>query len=256
MTRLSRWEKRPESTDLTNREWARNIIVSEHSGLVFCPVPKAANSNWKYLIRKWEGLEDYASVRTAHNADTSGLRYLSDYSPGEAQTILKSPRFFKFVFVRDPYARALSAYMDKIRNVDPRFMRDEYRIFLAALLGWRYARGVQDLATAPRPSFATFINALAQTPREQMNAHWRPQTDLCGLDEIRYDFIGRMEHLLLDAQKVFDALNRSNEQFPSHSDVGFPPSGASSELADELYTLDLMFKVRVIYEKDFSLLGY
>eukprot|EP00171_Calliarthron_tuberculosum_P005561 IDg5561t1 len=193
--------KHAQDTDFASRPWARNIIVSERNRLLFCPVPKAANSNWKYLIRKWEGLEDYALVRAAHSAETSGMRYLSDYSPSEARAILKSPRFFKFVFVRDPYARALSAYMDKLRNVDSRF-----------------------------------------TPPEHMNAHWQPQTDLCGLDDIDYDFIGRMENLLHDAQKVFNYLNRSKERFPSHADIGFPPSGASTELADELYTVDLMFK--------------
>lgn len=244
--------RRPTEIDITSQPWSHNVIVSERSRLIFCPIPKAANTNWKYVIRKWEGLEDYASVRAAHDPYTSGLRYLSDYSAREARTIVT--RFYKFAFVRDPYLRALSAYMDKLRNTDPRFVREEYRTFLAALLGWHRARAFND--DAPRPSFATFVNALAQTPRDAMNAHWRPQTDLCGFDEMHYDFIGRMEKLRADAQTVFAALNRSNERFPSHDDVGFPPSGASNELADEMYTLDLMFKVRVIYERDFAVLGY
>lgn len=221
--------------------------MSERSQLLYCPIPKAANTNWKYLIRKWEGLDDYAFVHASHHAATSGLRYLSDYSSHEARELL--PTLYKFVFVRDPYIRVLSAYMDKLRN-----NKDEYRTFLAAALGWRRAREMDD--SDARPSFTTFVNALAQTPTSSMNAHWRPQSELCGIGELPYDFVGRMESLTADVQKVFAKLNRTNEHFPTHQDIGFPPSGASRELADEVYTLDLMMKVRVIFEKDFELLGY
>ncbi len=164
-------------------------------------------------------------------------------------------RFFKFAFVRDPYRRALSAYMDKFRNTDPDYVRREYRVFLAALLGWRYARAV-NVNIAPRPSFQDFVDVLFETPREDMNSHWMPQTMLCGFNEMRYDFVGRMEHLAVDAAFVFRALNRTDEHFPSHEEIGFPPSGASSSLAEKVYTPDLMRKVRLIYDEDFRILGY
>lgn len=78
----------------------------------------------------------------------SGLRYLSDYSPREASAVLSNDSYLKFAFVRDPSARALSAYMDKFRSLDPRYVASEYRIFLSALLGWRAARDV-DVRYAP-----------------------------------------------------------------------------------------------------------
>ncbi len=155
--------------------------------------------------------------------------------------------------MRDPYTRLVSAYMDKLRNVDKEYVRTEYRTFLAAVLGWRKAR---ELGEDERPSFPTFINALVQTPRSEMNAHWRPQTDLCGIGEMEYDFVGRMETLSKDVKTIFHALNRSHERFPTHEDIGFPPSGATRSLGDELYTLDLMLKVRVMYADDFERLSY
>lgn len=235
--------------------FAQHIIVSEVSRLVFCPIPKAANSNWKYLIRKWEGLKDYADLPSAHHQLTSGLRYLSDYSVPEAQQILVDPSYFRFVFVRDPYLRLLSCYMDKFRNEDPEYVQKEYRAFLAQLFGWPYARSV-DIEQDPRPSFQAFVDALKKHSPEQMNAHWMPQTTYCGFGIVPYDFVGRMENLRKDAQHVFDSLGKPREYFPTQQDIGFPPSGASKKVANRLYTGDLMSKVRAIYDQDFRLLGY
>lgn len=241
--------------ELLSRPFAAHVIVSEHGRFMYCPVPKAANSNWKYLVRKFEGMEDYADLSKAHIPARSGLRYLSDYSPREVDALLTDPSYFKFVFVRDPYARLVSCYMDKFRSRSPAYVQAEYRNFLAQLFNWRYARGV-DLEANPRPSFRAFVDELAKHDPESMNPHWMPQSLHCGFGEMPYDFVGRMETLLPDARYVLDKLGKHDEQFPTQEDIGFPPSGASPVVADQLYTLDLMLKVRVIFDHDFRALGY
>lgn len=235
--------------------FAQHIIVSEVSRIMFCPIPKAANSNWKYLIRKWEGLPDYADLPTAHSPLKSGLRYLTDYSVPEAEQLLLDPTYFRFVFVRDPYLRLVSCYMDKFRNEDPEYVRREYRAFLAQLFGWRYARDV-DIEHAPRPSFRAFVDELEKHSPATMNAHWMPQTFHCGIGVVPYDFVGRMENLQEDARQVFDRIGKPHEHFPTQAEIGFAPSGASKKVADGLYTGDLMTKVRAIYTEDFRILGY
>lgn len=89
-----------------------------------------------------------------------------------------------------------------------------------------------------------------------MNPHWMPQTHYCGIGIIPYDFIGHMEALQRDARHVFSRLRKPDEHFPRHEEIGFPPSGASDQLADDLFTVDLMFKIRAVYNDDFHLLGY
>lgn len=240
---------------ILKQPFASNIIVSELNHLIYCPIPKAANTNWKYLIRKLEGVPNYGDLHAAHNANTSGLRYLSDYSAAEAKKLLTDPSFFKFVFVRDPYTRLLSCYMDKFRNMDPNYTATEYRTFVAAAFSWRYARSM-DPFLAPRPSFRSFIRAIATVPPSHMNAHWRPQTLLCGFGVMPYDFVGRMEHLQRDTAKVLETIGHAQEPFPTQHDLGFPPSGASASLAQHLYTTDLMFATRLLYAADFDALGY
>lgn len=235
--------------------FAQHIIVSELSKIVFCPIPKAANSNWKYLIRKWEGIKDFQNLTAAHHQLTSGLRYLSDYSVPEAHQILKDPSYFRFVFVRDPFLRLVSCYMDKFRNEDPEYVQKEYRAFLAQLFGWPYARAV-DIQHHPRPSFHSFVHALTKHVPQDMNPHWMPQTTYCGIGIMPYDFFGHMESLQKDVQYVFHRIGRPSEHFPTQQQIGFPPSGASASLADTIYTDDLKSKVRTIYDNDFRLLGY
>lgn len=245
---------------MLSQPYASNIIVSEKLRLLYCPVPKVASSNWKYLIRKLENIENYNDLHAAHNANSSGLRYLSDYSAAEAVRLLQPGRLFKFVFLRDPYARLLSAYMDKLR----RGSGPDYRTFVAAAFSWKVAREVggnnnetNDANLLSRPSFRSFVISISQQEPYSMDHHWQPQTCLCGLDTVPYDFIGHMESLTTDVQTVLHRIDRPLEHFPSQNELGFPPSGASSpELAAEIYTTDLMFLTRALYDRDFELGGY
>lgn len=241
--------------NILSQPFAADVIVSEVNKLIYCPIPKAASSNWKYLIRKLEGFPDYADLLTAHNRNKSSLRYLTDYSPHEVKRLLTDKQYFKFAFVRNPYLRLLSCYMDKFRNLDRNYTTTEYIPFLADAFSWRYARSV-DPQTDPRPSFRAFINAIYTADPGCMNHHWRPQTLLCGFGFIEYDFIGRMENLSADAHHVLAAIGHPQERFPTHHEINFPPSGASLELAQRLYSAEMMFKVRTLYAEDFHYLHY
>jgi Sulfotransferase family len=233
------------------RPFATRVIVSEKSRLIYCPIPKAASSNWKYLIRKFEGLDDYLDLSKAHSPELSGLRYLTDYSPAEVERILNDPSYFKFTFVRDPYSRTLSCYLNKFQNHGEEYVRTEYRSFLAQLFDWRYAREVA-IESEPRPSFSAFVDEIAKQTPFEMNAHWAPQTLLCGLGEMPYDFVGKMEHLQADVEHVFNKIGRPGEHFPTQAEIGFPPSGATDAMFNDLYTVETMMKIRVIFDIDFN----
>lgn len=239
-------------SDILSRSFARRIIVSERSRLIYCPIPKVASSSWKYLIRKLEGVDDYSDLSKAHSPLTSGLRYLTDYSPNEVEALVHDPSFFKFVFVRDPYVRAASCYMDKFQNRNEAYVRAEYSQFLAQLYDWRFVRSL-NIDTAPRPSFAEYVDQLSMQNPMEMNEHWMPQTLLCGFGEMPYDFVGHLESLSEDAKQVLQHISKQEEHFPSQSDIGFPPSGASNGGGDEFFTLEAMAKLRLIYDVDFNL---
>lgn len=105
---------------------------------------------------------------------------------------------FKFVLAREPYIRVLVAYMDKLRS-----NQDEYRLFSR--------RDAKVEARSGRRRMTTYDPHLSP---DSMRSHWRPQAELCGISELPYDLVGRMESLAAGVIEVFRALNRADARFP------------------------------------------
>ena len=99
---------------------------------------------------------------------------------------------YVFTFARNPYARVLSAYLNKVvKHRDPLVWGN----FAA-----RHGLGEEPLA------FGDFLRLVARTPSDELDPHWRPQCDLLLPDLIPYDFIGSMETFEADLQPR-DALH-------------------------------------------------
>ena len=90
-----------------------NFIWVKSRSLVFVYVPKVACTNWKCVMRYLEGYEDYLDSRKAHDRKLGGLTYLSQCE--DRDRILADTNIPKFSFVRNPYTRILSAYLNKVR---------------------------------------------------------------------------------------------------------------------------------------------
>lgn len=127
--------------------WFVHKTVSEKAKVMYCPVPKAANSNWKYLIRKYEGFEDYTDLAKAHDRSQSGLKYLQDFNADSLTALLNDPTILKFTFVRDPFSRTLSCYLNKFNSKEKD--GEEYKVYMAQLYGWVWVKE-HDLVSEPR----------------------------------------------------------------------------------------------------------
>ena len=89
----------------------RRYVVDEASGLLFCWMPKVACTSFKAWLRRLAGVADPLDLKTLHASTGSGLATLADFSPPERVRLLTSLR--RAVFVRDPWTRLLSAYLNK-----------------------------------------------------------------------------------------------------------------------------------------------
>uniref|UniRef100_A0A7S0ZJ04 Carbohydrate sulfotransferase n=1 Tax=Timspurckia oligopyrenoides TaxID=708627 RepID=A0A7S0ZJ04_9RHOD len=241
----------PDAEDILKQRYASRIIVSEKSKMLYCPVPKAGNSNWKVLIRKHEGFANYRQLDIANNKNLNGLKYLHQMDPHQIDAILNDPSWFRFAIVRNPYERHLSAYLNKF--VQKHVSSAEYKLFYKQLTSYNISD--EQIEQSNKPTFLEFTQRIASRRPEYMNEHWAPQHYICGFGMIPYDFIGRLETIADDSNVVFEALGWENEVFPSQKQIGFVSSGANKKL-DEFYDDQVFQEVSSKFSRDFDILQY
>lgn len=176
-------------------EWPESeYLVDWRRKFLYCPIAKVACSS----IKRWFlALNDerLAPGRDEHVAvQRHRLRELSAVS---AWQVLGDPSFFRFTFVRNPWARLVSAYLNKFLGPTVFAQR------IAARLRPRSA-----LATGPEAivdvTFAEFVQFLTRGNPLRFDVHWRPQH--CYLQDHQFDFIGRFEHLREDFASLQERL--------------------------------------------------
>uniref|UniRef100_A0A452H385 Carbohydrate sulfotransferase n=1 Tax=Gopherus agassizii TaxID=38772 RepID=A0A452H385_9SAUR len=92
----------------------KHLVVDENHEMIYCYVPKVACTNWKRVMMVLTGRGKYSDpmeipANEAHIS--SNLKTLNQYSIPEINHRLKS--YMKFLFVREPFERLVSAYRNK-----------------------------------------------------------------------------------------------------------------------------------------------
>lgn len=194
----------------------RHHWINHDLKIIFCAIPKNANTLFKTtLLDNSSYGEVYQQAKQARNLDVH--QYFLNKDIRETFSIrdisyLYNEEYFKFVILRNPFKRLVSAYFNKIvrpcialkrRNIKPQIppkgsslenlIREVYEFM-----------GVQpDFAKSI--TFEQFVRYVARTKDVDLNLHWRPQHTFLGLFE--YDFIGQFEKLDLvieHLEKKFD----------------------------------------------------
>ena len=249
----------------------RRYVVDEASGLIFCWMPKVACTSFKVWLRRLAGVADPLDLKTLHASKGSGLTTLADFPPLERVRLLTSLR--RAVFVRDPWTRLLSAYLNKFVEEPEARRRGWLKELLRPLRDGGAARGggargaaaraahgalVAEAEASPeaQPSFATFLAVLEASAAARpalMNEHWAPQADLCSLQTLRYDFVGEMRSLAADVQALGSLLGLE-VLLPQGSDYGWQGNrNASRQLAHHYTSRALVARVARVYARDAAL---
>jgi tetratricopeptide (TPR) repeat protein len=183
--------QRTGNTDLLDVRFARNMtVVDPDRRLVFVALAKNACSLLKAtLILNSRYREEYlASGQTIHE-------FCSALAAGARQSVAVSePGHFRFVVLRDPLRRTLSAYLEKF--VRGRQSDDPYTAMQVARTV-RAAQAALDIPADPERSisFEEFVRYLAVAEDVQCDMHWMPQVNLVGADLEIYDHVGTVERL-------------------------------------------------------------
>lgn len=252
-------------------------LIDQSRHLIYIPIPKVACTSLKvWFLKTSPDLDiqpDPASWKVNAWLGNEGNRYLlQDFAP------LQDDRMFRFAFVRNPWSRLVSSYLNRIvgrgteyRRVMKKLSRGGwYRFDRRALY---YARKRLRGVGWPERAEVTFrefvMREVAVTSAKEMDPHWRPQCMFLGSHEL--DFVGRFERLAEDlgvlGQKLgigtdLPELNRSQYVDRSNGECFADCTQAQlrAMLArpryQQFYTPDLVDEVARVYANDLDRFGY
>ncbi|CAI5974000.1 unnamed protein product [Closterium sp. NIES-65] len=188
---------------------------TEHLGLIYCFVEKVACTSWKMWLRAAHGFSNLTDYNYTHHAHLNGLTLMyRDLDEDDAIRQLTRRDLVKFVFVRNPFSRLLSAHADKLVNGGE---KHNVTLWNHRIFGRERLEQHGERVDVP-VGFKAAVRMVADIVREtggNGDAHIATQAQLCGLHMIRYDEVGRFETLHDDVERVVTRLNRSHVD-PAH----------------------------------------
>ncbi len=217
--------------------------------LCFCPRykllyvvnPKSACSTVKLLLSRLESGDFDFDSNNIHNAGATLFPPPSKLGWDVVDASLTDPSdYYKFTFVRNPLARIVSCYNDKIIK--------HARLFVPPL---KEAAGYKDDPSVEL-SFTEFLSIIQNQAIEEMDQHWRPQSYNLMLECIDFDFIGKIENFDDDFKSVMEATG-SPQISAVKKNKAVPNTKYLS--VNDLTSKDLDI-VESIYGDDFQLFEY
>lgn len=143
--------------------------------------------------------------------------------------------YFTFTFIRNPFERIVSFYINKFeRDVQNQGRLFELRDYLGGVFN-------------PHGTFAEMMQVLYGIPPHLCNRHFKPQSYLIDSADCSLDFIGRLENADTDWQTIAERFD-----LPPLSMVNQSPSYDYRDYYD-LPTLEL---VNAYYQEDIQRFGY
>lgn len=234
-----------------DKDFTFRMLVNDKFKFVFTYIPKVGCTTWKSILRH---------KGAVHN-DIGRLNRLSKYTDKEREKILRS--YKKVMFVRDPLVRLLSAYLSKfrvrghIRQVwDSKFGKDIIRLYRNSSKSVMMQRASQPRATSPDIRLDEFVQYILElgntTEMTGLTDHWLPQSVVSHVCHVRYDFIGKHEHLDSEAPFLLQWLG-THLKFPK---VHQSKSESLLKMEYSKVSRELILKLPEYYCKDYELFGY
>ena len=249
-------------TNMTALNLTNHFVDHTHQ-VVYCAAPKTGSTNWLLMFAYLSGKVNISltnqddnefKIWEKHSQYELGFQYLSDLSENRSSDILQ--RYYKFLFVRDPFYRLLSAYRDKFRPYR--------RLYYHQVYGKEIIRKYRHNATrlsllkgndVTFPEFIKFVIDSAKT--HTLDPHWQPIYDMCFPCDIKYDMIGKMENFVTDTTLVlrqgFNITDRI--KFPTNPG-GYQTTRNNVEKFYSLIPEKDIEEIRRIFKYDFLLFGY
>jgi hypothetical protein len=209
-----------------------SLAISLKHRYVYTRIYKSANStvvSSLYFHETGEYIDDVEGIQDIKD------NYFVKPSRLSRRQVDELPDFFKFTIIRNPYARFLSCYFDKIKPVDK-----------------SQRKSVLDFFNRPDGSDISLEEFLIYLENGgiRTNGHWAPQSDFLVFPIMEYNKICYMESLQNDLTGILNEVYGSAEivSIVDHkTDADSRVSGLGSMIKN---------RIRKLYWRDFDCSGY
>lgn len=197
------------------------LYIDRPDALTWCPVYKAASTSWLHNLCILAGVKENFLKSTKEQISTiaRGVWPQLDY----AEAVQAVPHTTKFMIVRHPLERLVSAYRDKLENLNigqEHGVQHFYEAYGKKIVrkyrkvGANHTRVVLDSnpdLPPPRgiePTFEEFVKYLTETDLvHHSDDHWMPYYLYCTPCYINYDVIAKFETVERDQKYLIQKLN-------------------------------------------------
>ncbi|KAK7088010.1 carbohydrate sulfotransferase 13-like [Littorina saxatilis] len=216
----------------------RYFSFSKRHRLLYCGIQKVGTS---FLLRVMKlligrvGEGELFNKSFLHGRGMQGKASFSDErnTPETIHKILENYDH-KFFFVRDPFSRLFSAYMDKV------FLPDHRMLAIARRGGLTREEeeggGESSRQCLLNVTFQTFLEVV--TSHKKNDPHWLPMHRHCDPCNVRFHYVGKMETFRADLEFILgqagvdlDLLSPDRDSFDSDTDLR-----ALQDLAKQYYS--------------------
>ena len=240
-----------DQNPLPKRQKLGQLLIDDDNKFIYCAVPKAGSTPMKRTLFSLRNDSDKLLSKRGFSVHIPTLwKHMKDYNESEISKRLET--HFKFLFVREPFKRLLSAYEDKFFGKN-RIYTNGYRKMIVK--AYRPQDEEEVGTKTNNVTFTEFLKFIVTSSNYlTRDDHWRQYEHLCFPCTFKFDFIGHFETLADDAAYMLKKAGIDDR-------VSFPPV-RSSRAKSDLITYysqvphEIIFKVREVFRSDFEMFGY
>ena len=185
----------------------RFILADTNHNLVYSQIPKVASTNWICLLALMSGkvslnMSDHASKRSLvmdrNRLSKLGLHYFQHVPSYDINRYLS--KYYKFVFVRHPFTRLVSAFRNKLNPGQSWYIQRYGRQIIKQFRDINSTRINTTMVTFRE--FVRYLMYMSTFPGNVYDEHWAPYYRLACPCNIQYDFVGKLETLADDYRYI------------------------------------------------------
>jgi hypothetical protein len=217
------------------------IHYDQKKDIAYFETPKVACTSIKKYMQDQVngGKRELKNKSDVHDRSKSPLRPISELPPEKIKEI-----FFggvkRFTFVRNPYSRLLSGYLDKIVTNE-----------------WERKRHFELLGFSlnDKPSLEDVLLKLKSAREIDKDIHFAKQARLVCFGDVQFDYIGSFENFNRDFATIKSAFYGDLDT-DNYSSFGKHHASNASEKLQDYFDDDTALLAREVYQNDFKAFGY